>query len=133
MLRPAIPDAATFGPCTAAGQLVFPSALVALNAEGTVSDANRSAAFDAVSHAARTQADVIYSYLDAVAEAAGTKDMAIVRAQYFMRDVKEFGGIASAWTRKYARPHPFVCTQIPEAVISDDARFVGDFWLYRDA
>jgi enamine deaminase RidA (YjgF/YER057c/UK114 family) len=56
----------------------------------------------------QAQADAIYDYADAVCKAAGTTMRNAVRADYFVTDIKDFPGIAMAWSGRYGdAPHPF--------------------------
>ena len=50
-----IPALATYGPCVRAGELVFPSGLIAVGRDGRVAAAEHAAAFDAVSLGGQAQ------------------------------------------------------------------------------
>jgi enamine deaminase RidA (YjgF/YER057c/UK114 family) len=126
-----LPDGAAFGPCVRAGELLFPSGLMGVAADGVVAGSAVSEALDGLAHAGHSQACAIYDYADAVCSAAGTSMGNAVRAQYFVTDVRQFPGIAAAWTRRYSdEPHPFWCVQVPGPLPPSDAVLVADFWMY---
>jgi enamine deaminase RidA (YjgF/YER057c/UK114 family) len=126
-----IPSAATFGPCIRAGELVFPSGLMAIGADGRVPGVENAAAFEALSLAGQTQGAMLLSYAQAVCAAVGVTIANVVRAQYFLTDIRDFAGIASAWSDSYGRqPHPFGCVQVPAPMPADGASVIGDFWIY---
>ena len=55
----------------------------------------------------------------------------VVRAQYFLTDMREFAGVAAAWSDRYGRqPHPFACIQVPGPLPPTGGVVVGDFWIY---
>jgi enamine deaminase RidA (YjgF/YER057c/UK114 family) len=122
-----IPAAATFGPCVRAGELVFPSGLIAVGADGRVPGGEQASAFEALSLAGELQGALLMSYMDAVCRAVGVSAANVVRAQYFLADIRDFAGIAGAWQDRYgAQPHPFACVQVP----TSGAVALGDFWVY---
>jgi len=126
-----IPAAATYGPCVRAGELVFPSGLIAVRADGSVPGADQAGAFDALSLAGQLQDALLMSYIDAVCQAVGVSAANVVRAQYFLSDIRDFAGIAAAWQDRYARqPHPFACVQVPGPMPATGAVAIGDFWVY---
>jgi len=126
-----IPAAATYGPCVRAGELVFPSGLIAVRADGSVPGADQAGAFDALSLAGQLQGALLMSYMDAVCQAAGVSAASVVRAQYFLSDIRNFAGIAAAWQDRYGRqPHPFACVQVPGPMPATGAVAIGDFWVY---
>src|SRR5215468_11147859 len=57
-----IPAAATFGPCVRAGELVFPSGLMAIGRDGLVPGAEYARNFDGLSFAADLQGTLLFSY-----------------------------------------------------------------------
>jgi enamine deaminase RidA (YjgF/YER057c/UK114 family) len=131
VVETSIPAAATYGPCVRAGELVFPSGLMALGRDGRVAGADNAAAFEALSLAGETQGAMLLSYADAVCAAVGVSVANIVRAQYFLTDIRDFAGIAAAWSDRYGRvPHPFACVQVPGPLPVAGAVAVGDFWIY---
>jgi hypothetical protein len=55
----------------------------------------------------------------------------IVRAQWFMADVKQFPGVELAWMGRHGKqPHPFVCVQTPRPLPAQGAALTADFWIY---
>ena len=55
----------------------------------------------------------------------------VVRAQYFLSDMRDFAGVAAAWSHRYGRePHPFAAVQVPRPLPTSAATVVGDFWIY---
>ena len=126
-----IPAMATFGPCVRAGELVFPSGFMAVGRDGRVPAAEQAAAFDGLSLAGQAQGAMILSYAEAVCQAAGTSMRNVVRAQYFLTDMREFAGVAAAWSDRYGRqPHPFASVQVPGPMPPTGGVVVGDFWIY---
>jgi enamine deaminase RidA (YjgF/YER057c/UK114 family) len=126
-----IPEGATYGPCVRAGELVFPSGLIAVGADGRVPGADQASAFDALSLAGQLQGALLMSYMDAVCNAVGVSAANVVRAQYFLSDIRDFAGIAAAWQDHYGRqPHPFACVQVPGPMPASGAAAIGDFWIY---
>jgi enamine deaminase RidA (YjgF/YER057c/UK114 family) len=126
-----VPAGATYGPCVRAGELVFPSAFIPLGRDGLVPAADQASAFDALALAGQVQGALLHSYADAVCKAVGVGVGNIVRAQYFLTDMRDFAGIAAAWTDRFGRqPHPFAAVQVPAPLPASAARVVGDFWIY---
>jgi enamine deaminase RidA (YjgF/YER057c/UK114 family) len=126
-----IPAAAMYGPCVRAGELVFPSGLIAVDADGRVPGTDLASAFDALSLAGQLQGALLMSYMDAVCKAVGVSAANAVRAQYFLSDIRDFAGIAAAWQDHYGRqPHPFACVQVPGPMPASGAIAIGDFWIY---
>jgi enamine deaminase RidA (YjgF/YER057c/UK114 family) len=126
-----IPTAATFGPCMRAGDLVFPSGLMAIGRGGLGPGAQFARTFDGLSLAGEMQGAMLLSYVEAVCKAVGVPPANVVRAQYFLTDMRDFAGISAAWTDRYGkRPHPFACVQVPAPFPADGACAIGDFWIY---
>jgi enamine deaminase RidA (YjgF/YER057c/UK114 family) len=126
-----IPAAATFGPCVRAGELVFPSGLMAIGRDGQVPSPDNAAAFEALGLAGQTQGAMLLSYAQAACAAVGVTIANVVRAQYFLTDIRDFAGISAAWSDRYGRqPHPFACVQVPGPMPAAGAVAIGDFWIY---
>src|SRR5205814_9368538 len=81
VLAAGIPEAATYGPCVRAGELVFPSGLIAVGADGRVPGADQVGAFDALSLAGALQGPLLMSYMEAGCQAAGVTAADVGRAQ----------------------------------------------------
>jgi enamine deaminase RidA (YjgF/YER057c/UK114 family) len=70
-------------------------------------------------------------YVEAVCKAVGVSPSNVVRAQYFLTDMRDFAGISATWSDRYGkRPHPFACVQVPGPFPASDACVIGDFWIY---
>jgi enamine deaminase RidA (YjgF/YER057c/UK114 family) len=55
----------------------------------------------------------------------------VVRAQYFMTDMREFAGVTAAWSDRYGKqPHPFAAIQVPGPLPPSATVVTGDFWIY---
>jgi enamine deaminase RidA (YjgF/YER057c/UK114 family) len=126
-----IPAFASYGPCLRAGELVFPSGMMAVDRDGRVPAADAAADFDALDLAGESQGGLIHAYAEAVCKAVGVSMGNVVRAQYFLTDLRDFGGIAAAWVDGYGRqPHPFAAVQVPGPLPPTGATAVADFWIY---
>jgi len=126
-----IPALATYGPCLRAGELVFPSGLMAVTRDGRVPAAGNAAAFDALALAGQAQGALLHAYAQATCEAVGVAMSNVVRAQYFLTDIRDFAGVAAAWSDRYGRaPHPFAAVQVPGPLPTSAATIIGDFWIY---
>jgi enamine deaminase RidA (YjgF/YER057c/UK114 family) len=122
---------ATYGPCLRAGELVFPSGVMAVAGDGRVPAAGDAATFDALGLAGYAQGALIHSYAEAVCKAVGVSMGNVVRAQYFLTDIRDFAGVAAAWSERYGRqPHPFAAVQVPGPLPPSSASIIGDFWIY---
>jgi enamine deaminase RidA (YjgF/YER057c/UK114 family) len=87
--------------------------------------------FDGLSHAAQVQALAMLTSVEKICRAAGTTPANIVRAQWFMADVKQFPGVELAWMSRHGKqPHPFVCVQTPSPLPAEGAALTADFWIY---
>jgi enamine deaminase RidA (YjgF/YER057c/UK114 family) len=102
-----IPALASYGPCVRAGELVFPSGLMALSRDGRVPASDDAAAFDAIGLAGQAQGALIHSYAEAVCKAVGVPMGNVVRAQYFLTDIRDFAGVAAASLRHGASAGTF--------------------------
>jgi enamine deaminase RidA (YjgF/YER057c/UK114 family) len=126
-----LPNLATQGPVVRAGDLVFASGLMPVGRDGLVPGAANAAAFDGLALAGQQQGAALLDCAEAVCKAVGVTSRNIVRAQYFMTDMREFAGIATAWADKFGKqPHPFAAVQVPGPLPPDGAVAVADFWVY---
>jgi enamine deaminase RidA (YjgF/YER057c/UK114 family) len=126
-----IPALATYGPCLRAGELVFPSGLMAITDDGRVPAADDAAAFDALALAGQAQGALLHTYAQAVCEAVGVSMGNVVRAQSLLTDIRDFAGVAAAWADRYGcAPHPLAAVQVPGPLPTSAAAIVGDFWIY---
>jgi len=126
-----VPALASYGPCVRAGELVFPSGVMAVDRNGRVPAAADAAAFDAVGLAGQAQGALIHAYAEAACKAVGVGIGNVVRAQYFLTDIRDFAGVAASWSDRYGRqPHPFAAVQVPGPLPPSAATIVADFWIY---
>ena len=126
-----IPAVASYGPCVRAGELVFPSGMMAVGGDGVVPGRDYAAAFDALGLSGQLQGALLLSYAETVCKAVGVPVSNIVRAQYFATDIRDFAGIAAAWSDRYGKqPHPFSCVQVLAPLPPMGASVVADFWIY---
>lgn len=126
-----VPPTATYGPCIRAGELVFPSGVMAVGRDGTVPAVENAAALDGLSLRGQAQGTVVLSYAEAVCTAVGVSMRNVVRAQYFLTDMRDFAGVSAAWSDRYPRqPHPFAAVQVPGPLPPSGACVVSDFWIY---
>jgi len=129
-----VPKMAAYGPCVKVGEFLFPSALMAVGADGHIVGGSSSADHNAVAHAGSTQANTVYSYAEAYCKAAGTSMQNMLRAQYYVTDAREFAGISSAWIARYGKqPHPFVVVEVPDDMLAKHAVLTADFWIYAES
>jgi enamine deaminase RidA (YjgF/YER057c/UK114 family) len=124
VLKVDLPAMSAYGACVRAGELVFPSGLMPVGFPA-------SDPFDGLSHAAQVQALAMLTSVEKICRAAGTTPANIVRAQWFMADVKQFPGVELAWMSRHGKqPHPFVCVQTPSPLPAEGAALTADFWIY---
>ena len=67
-----IPGMAASGPCLKVGEFLFPSGLMAIGRDGSVTGSAVSSDFPGLAHAAYSQAEAVYDYAEALCRAAGT-------------------------------------------------------------
>jgi enamine deaminase RidA (YjgF/YER057c/UK114 family) len=92
---------------------------------------DQASAFDALGLAGQAQGAQLLSYADAACKAVGVGIGNVVRAQYFLTDIRDFAGIAAVWADRYGRqPHPFAAIQVPGPMPATAAFVIGDFWIY---
>src|SRR5262245_17267977 len=126
-----IPTLATYGPCVRAGEMVFASCVLPSVRDARVPAADSAAVFDAIGLAGQAQGALLHTYAEALCKAVGVGIGNVVRAQYFLTDIRDFAGVAAAWSDRYGRqPHPFAAVQVPGPLPPSAATVVGDFWIY---
>jgi enamine deaminase RidA (YjgF/YER057c/UK114 family) len=126
-----LPAAATYGPSVRAGEFVFPSGLMAVGRDGVVPSVENAGVLDGLSLRGQAQGAMVLSYAEAVCNAVGVSMRNVVRAQYFLTDIRDFAGVASAWSDRYGKqPHPFAAVQVPGPLPPSGACLVSDFWIY---
>jgi enamine deaminase RidA (YjgF/YER057c/UK114 family) len=126
----AVPPTAAYGPCVRAGELVFPSGLMAVGRDGVVPSVENAAALDALSLRGHAQGGMVLAYAEAACAAVGLSMRNVVRAQYFLTDIRDFAGVSAAWADRYGKqPHPFAAVQVPGPLPPSGACLVGDFWI----
>ena len=124
VLKLDLPAMSAYGACVRAGELVFPSGLMPV---GFPSEDP----FDGLARAAQVQALAVLGFAEKICRVAGTTPANIVRAQWFMADVKQFPGVELAWMSRHGKqPHPFVCVQVPGGLPATGAALTADFWIY---
>ena len=124
ILDPGLPAMSAYGACVRAGELVFPSAFMPVGFPSVDP-------FDGLARASQVQALAVLGYAEKICRAAGTTPANIVRAQWFMADVKQFPGVELAWMSRLGKqPHPFVCVQVPGGLPAAGAALTADFWIY---
>jgi enamine deaminase RidA (YjgF/YER057c/UK114 family) len=124
-----VPPLATWGPCVRAGELVFPSGIMAVGRDGLVPAVDNSTAFDGLSLAGQVQGAMVMSYAEAVCGAVGVSMRNALRAQYFMTDVRDFAGVAAAWMDRFGSNRTPGRGQVPAAA-GQRACLISDFWIY---
>lgn len=131
LVETGIPPAATYGPCVRAGELVFPSGVMAVGRDGVVPSVENAAALDGLSLRGQAQGAMVLSYAEAVCKVVGASMRNVVRAQYFLTDIRDFAGVSAAWSDRYGKqPHPFAAVQVPGPLPPSGACLVSDFWIY---
>jgi len=124
VLEPDLPALSSYGAHVRAGELVLCSGLMPLGADGRVAGVS---SLDALGHPAQAQAAAVLSHAERLCKDGGR----IVRAQWFMADVRAFPGVQLAWSRRQGdSPHPFVCVQVPGELGAPSALLTADFWIY---
>jgi len=132
VIETGIPSSACYGPCVRAGELVFPSGMMAVGQDGLVPRADYALDFDALSLSGQVQGDLLLSYAESICKAVNVPMQNVVRAQYFVTDIRDFSGIAGVWSARYGkRPQPFSGVQVPAPLPPTGAAVIAaDFWIY---
>ncbi|MGH7070069.1 MAG: RidA family protein [Acetobacteraceae bacterium] len=131
VIEAGLPAMSAYGPCIRVGELLLPSGLMPVGADGTVVGGAASPGLETLAHAGTHQAACLYAYAEALCAAARTSMENLARAQYFVSSPTEFSGVAAAWVSRYgSRPHPFAYVQTPASLPAPGAVVIGDFWIY---
>src|SRR6266478_6348802 len=102
-----------------------------LKAQVYIRGADNAAAFDALALAGQAQGALLHRYAEGICEAVGVAMGNVVRAQYFLTDIRDFAGVAAAWSDRCGDgPHPFAAVQVPGPLPTSGAAIIGDFWIY---
>jgi enamine deaminase RidA (YjgF/YER057c/UK114 family) len=130
IVRADIPEMASYSPAVRAGELVFSPGLLPTTREGTVAGLSQGDHFPGLCLKSQLQANALYEHAEAIAKAAGTTMRNLVRVNYWVSDIREFPGVALAWTGRYGNaPHPFACVVTPR-LPAPGATVMADFWFY---
>jgi enamine deaminase RidA (YjgF/YER057c/UK114 family) len=130
IVRADIPEMASYAPAVHAGELVFSPGLLPITREGTVAGLSQGDHFPGLCLKSQLQANTLYEHAEAIAKAAGTTMRNLVRVNYWVSDIREFPGVALAWTGRYGNaPHPFACVVTPK-LPAPGATVMADFWFY---
>ena len=99
--------------------------------DGLVPGAKDFGAFESLGPAGQVQGAALFSHAEMVCKAVGVSMANVVRAQYFLTDIRDFAGVAAAWSDRYGRqPHPFAAVQVPGPMLAAGASVIADFWIY---
>ena len=130
IVRSDIPETASYSPAVRAGEFVFSPGLLPMTREGAVAGLLQGDHFPGLCLRSQLQANTIYDHAEAIAKAAGTDMRNVVRANYWVSDIREFPGVAMAWAGRYGNaPHPFTCVVTPK-LPAPGATVMADFWFY---
>jgi len=130
IVRADIPQMAAYSPAVRAGELVLSPGLLPMTRDGAVAGLLQGDNFPGLCLRSQLQADTIYQHAEAIARAAGTSMSNVVRIDYRLTDIREFPGVALAWTGRYGNaPHPFACVVTPK-LPAPGATVMADFWFY---
>jgi enamine deaminase RidA (YjgF/YER057c/UK114 family) len=130
IVRADIPELASYSPAVRAGELVFSPGLLPMTREGTVAGSSQGDHFPGLCLTSQLQANTLYEHAEAIAKAAGTTMRNLVRVNYWVSGIREFPGVALAWTGRYgSAPHPFACVVTPR-LPAPGATVMADFWFY---
>ncbi len=130
IVRADIPSMASYSPAVRAGEFVFSPGLLPLQGDGTMAGAAQGDNFDGLCLRSQLQANTIYEHAEAIAKAAGTSMRNVVRVDYWISDIRDFPGVAMAWSERYGKaPHPFACVVTPK-LPGSGTTVMADFWFY---
>lgn len=114
-----------------AGDLLFLSALMAIDADGLVREAEIDRGQPWFSSSAEAQAERIIDDAEKLCRAAGTALDNVVRVQLFHTDIAEFYPVYKAWERRLGgAPVPFSAVEVPAPLPVPGASVLMDIWVY---
>ncbi len=114
-----------------AGDLLFLSALMAIDEDGLVPEAAIDPGQPWFASSAAAQAECIIANAEKLCAAAGTSLANAVRIQQFHTDISEFYAVHRAWQRHLPdTPLPFSAVHVPHALPVPGATVLMDIWVY---
>jgi enamine deaminase RidA (YjgF/YER057c/UK114 family) len=113
------------------GDLLFMSALMAIDRDGLVAGAMIDPNQPYFSSPAEAQAECIIGNIEKLCAAAGTSLGNVVRILQFHTDLAEFYPVYRVWERKLGgRPVPFCALQVPSPLPVPGATVMIEAWAY---
>ena len=114
-----------------AGDLLFLSALMAIDENGLASGAARDPQQPFFQSTAAAQAEHILDNVERLCAAAGTSFRNVVRVQQFHTDISEFYSVNQVLARRLnGQPIPFSAVEIPHPLPVPGCTVMLDIWLY---
>ncbi|MPZ55661.1 MAG: hypothetical protein GEU91_04015 [Rhizobiales bacterium] len=114
-----------------AGDLLFISALMAIDHQGLVRSATVDPRQPYFSSSPEVQAEWIIDSIARLCEAAGTSLGNVVRVLLFQTDIAEFYPVYKAWERRLSgRPLPFTAIEVPAPLPVPGATVMIEAWAY---
>ena len=114
-----------------AGDLLFISALMAIDRDGLVASARRDPRQPWFSSPAAAQAECIVDNVAKLCAAAGTSLANVARVLLFLTDLNEFYPVYKVWERRLGgRPLPFSAIEVPAPLPVPGATVMMEVWAY---
>ena len=114
-----------------AGDLLFLSALMAIDERGVTSSAVLDPRQPYFQSTASAQAEHILDNVERLCDAAGTSLKNVVRVQQFYTDIAEFYPVNEVLSRRLdGQPIPFSAVEIPHPLPIPGCTVMLDIWLY---
>ena len=114
-----------------AGDLLFLSALMAIDENGLASGATLDPRQPLFQSTAAAQAEHILDNVERLCEAAGTSLRNIVRVQQFHTDIAEFYSVNQVLARRLnGQPIPFSAIEVPHPLPVPGCTVMLDIWVY---
>jgi len=114
-----------------AGDLLFLSALMAIDENGIVPLARPDAQQPNFQSTAAAQAETILDNVESLCAAAGTSLQNAVRVQQFHTDITEFYSVHEVLARRLGgRPVPFSAVEVPHPLPAPGCTVMLDIWVY---